>query len=702
MINKNKRTISQLKAYFLIANMILAMIAFSYIVSAPTVYSKSSIPNNAINVKDTPKGITYDLPAKTSSTGAGPASAAMALNEAGKKTAVEGATAKGPLEAMGSFFGKNMMSNLMQAGMIGALGAMIGGFAGGKNGAMWGFVSGFAGSITYQIAADYAVKNGITGLFGQSWLTPGVLGIGVAVIIFVLTYKKASTEIVEFNCLPWQAPIGGANCEKCNSALEACSEYRCKSLGQACELLNKGTKNEACTWVNPRDVNSPMIKVENVIKGYKYVPDTAIRPPATGVVISQENGNCVKAFTPLEFTISTDEPAQCKVDYNLSTGFNEMTYYVGGDSLFSYNHTEKMSLPGPDAINAVAPELKNDGTYTLYVRCQDANGNFNQDAFSVRFCVDKGPDTTAPIIVSESIPSNSPILFNKSSINLEVYVNEPSECKWSRQDRTYDNMENSMSCSKNIWDMNSNMVYTCKTTLTGIESRKENDYYFRCKDQPGAEESKRNVNVQSFLYKIIGTQPLNILESGPNETISGATNSIPVYLTIKTDNGYNNGESTCYYSTTGNEKDYIQFLTNEGITHTQRQDLTSGNYKYYFKCVDLGGNTAYNATSFRVESDNSAPIVVRIYNDNAQLKIITSEKSDCSYSNKDCNFEIKDGISMPYANDVLHTAEWKVNKNYYIRCADSYNNQPNPNTCSIIVRPYELVSKQSNSNVIVL
>jgi hypothetical protein len=139
-------------------------------------------------------------------------------------------------------------------------------------------------------------------------------------LIFVAMYKKESKEIVEFQCLPYQPPIGGRDCEKCNDDFKECSEYRCKSLGQACELLNAGTEDEKCTWVNPRDVNSPMIKIDSVLSGYKWVPDTAVRPPATGVVISQENGDCVEAFTALEFSLLTDEPSQCKIDYNLTKG----------------------------------------------------------------------------------------------------------------------------------------------------------------------------------------------------------------------------------------------------------------------------------------------------------------------------------------------------------------------------------------------
>jgi len=575
--------------------------------------------------------------------------------------------------------GSNLQSMIMKAGFGATIFGTIGALAGGKDGAQWGAL---AGAIGGAVAGLTEQRLGGASIF---------LGLGVATAIFILTYKKESEDIVEFFCSPWQAPIGGADCELCNK-FEDCTEYTCKSLGQACEIINPGTKEQKCVWKNPHDVNSPIIEFKEVSKDHTFKPDKSIRPPARGVVINPVGRDCIRAFFPLEFKFTTSEPGQCKIDYNLTTGFEEMSYFVGGNTLFVYNHTEKLSLPGPDALNRENPELKNDGEYRLLVRCQDANGNFNQDAFFVSFCVEKGPDTTPPIIVNTNVQTNSPVQFNQSSLNLEVYVNEPSECKWSREDRIYDNMESSMNCDTHVWQMNNQNVYVCRATLTGIQDRAKNNYYFRCKDKPLAEPGDRNVNTQSYLYTIIGTQPLNILSVEPNETIRGSTDVVPVFLKIKTDNGYNNGEALCYYyndrenAPPAKEEDYVLFHETKSAKHTQRQDLVQGTYKYFFKCVDLGGNAVYDSTSFTVEIDRIAPKVIRVYRE-TELKIITDEKAECSYSDKDCNFEIESGLEMTTLDNSIHTALWIINKNYYIRCKDSYNNQPFPNTCSITVRP---------------
>ncbi len=719
----NKRNRSLAYALFLIINLIFSIVAFSGLINAPDPFSGGTTPSTPGTPPGggTPGGGTGGInpglggtPGTTPVTtpgGTAPPVGAIPIPTPG--TGIPGTTPgippggttppttppepEPPEEpggpGIGDWFKGINLQSIIQKGAIGAgIFGTIGSLAGGDDGALWGALAGGVGGAVAGLLESH---------IGE---IPSILvGIGVATMIFLLTYKKTTEEIVEFYCLPWQAPIGGQDCQLCND-FKHCSEYMCKSLGQACEIINQGTEEQKCIWKNPQDVNSPIIKMTEVSKEHKFIPDKT-RPDGTGVVVSRNDGSCIKAFFPLEFKFVTrdkgtgvGEPSQCKIDYNLTKGFEEMKFFVGGDNLFKYNHTEKLSLPGPDAINAVAPELKNNGDYNLFIRCQDANGNFNQDAYSVSFCVEKGPDTTPPLIVNTNVPSGNPVQFNQTNLNLEVYVNEPSECKWSREDRDYDNMENQMKCSTNLWEMNAQQVYTCKTKLTGIQDRKDNNYYFKCKDQPWKEKGDRNENKQSYLYKIIGTQPLNILEIIPNGTVKGATDSIPVFLEIKTDNGYKNGESLCYYyndkenSPPIKEEDYVLFHETKSNKHKQRQDLLQGNYVYFFKCVDLGGNAVYSSVRFNVEVDRKAPEVIRVYREN-ELKIITDESSECSYSNTNCNFEIESGIKMDSFNFEVHTAEWILNKNYYIRCKDKYDNQPNPNVCSIIVRPSQLVQE---------
>ena len=563
-----------------------------------------------------------------------------------------------------------------------------------------------AGKTTLGLIKWLGTPEKAGGGFISKYATEISWGVGLLTFYLVLAEKYKETKEreanVEFKCMAWQAPRGGANCEKCNeNPLQPCSEYRCRALGQTCKLINQGTGFERCIDSAPNDVTSPGIKPwKNVLTlGYKYV-DVKERPPGgkgpSGMRIVSEEGGCLKAFTPFEFGIITTDignvpqPAQCKIDFNHTEKFDDMNYYMDDNNLFVENHSQRVSLPNTDTLNKTFPEIKNDGEYSLYIRCKDGNGNENRDEFVVRFCIDKTPDVTAPIIKTTSIPSGSPVLYNVDNVSLAIYTNEPANCRWSRNDASYSNMENQMSCSNNVWEMNAELLYTCTTTLTGIKNKEENKFYFRCQDL----SPQNNTMSQSYPFTLIGTQPLNIIKVSPNGTIGSSTTVATVELGVWTDNGFRNGEATCYFSKTQNEKDYIAMSETGGNIHKQSLDLTEGNYIYYFKCVDLGGNTAYNSTNFSIFVDRYSPTIVRTYKYEDKLIIITDEESKCRYSTESCNFDLSkdEGISMPYDFDAskTHYAEWKADQVYYIKCLDKYNNQPEPTECSLIARPFNM------------
>ncbi|MEK6889250.1 MAG: hypothetical protein AABW80_04050 [Nanoarchaeota archaeon] len=514
-----------------------------------------------------------------------------------------------------------------------------------------------------------------------------VSGVGIAVVVFLILYKDTKTKTVTFQCLPWEPALGGNACEQCNKdSLKPCSEYRCKSLGQACDLVNKGSVEEKCVWISPKDVNSPTITPDvNVLKpvneNLQYKPLVS-RPTAIGTRIVKGENGCLQAFTPLQFGFTTNEPAQCKVDYEAKT-YEEMQFFIGENNYYILNHTQRMRLPSPITSNgSAAPLFQNDGTFSLYVQCQDANGNKNDDHYVVEFCVDKSPDTTSPSIEGTSINSGSAVRFEVDEAPIEVYVNEPGQCKWSLNDRIFDDMEHSFSCSTDPGEINANLAYTCSGNLTGIRDRENNEFYFRCRDLEG------NTNVESYKFSLRGSQQLSVLSTEPNGTIFGSTNTVKVELALTTDDGADEGKAICFYnsSLTGG---FVQMFTTDDFSHRQIQELPAGNYNYNFRCIDSGGNAAETNTKFSVFVDKEAPRVVRTYKDQA-LKIITNEDATCSYSLQSCNFNIDEGIKLEYSNAEVKNqlfAPWKSGVKYHVKCIDKYGNQPSPNECSVIISP---------------
>ncbi len=594
----------------------------------------------------------------------------------------------------GAFFGKTLLNGLGYSLLIVGAIQLIGSFAGLKQ----------TQTNSLSMAAFGGIMSGqlVYGLFGKAggeWLgiSQGVLawgtGIIIGVAILIMTYKKESKQIVTFQCLPWEPPLGGQHCEECNKdPFRPCSEYRCKSLGQACELRNAGTTDEKCIWINPKDVNSPIIETwKDALKPneLKYIPDSAIRPPARGVKIVRSNG-CLQAFTPLEFGVITNEPAQCKVDYNHTNKFDDMQFYFGSN-YFEYNHSLKMKLPGPNNPDVdLTPILSNDGSFTLFTRCRDANGNENVDEFAISFCVDKSPDTTPPVIEKTSILSNSPVQFKKDIVPLDVYINEPSQCKWSRQSKAYDDMENGMTCGMNSYQVNADLLYICSANLTGIKDMSDNKFYFRCRD------AANNVMVQSYELNLKGSQPVNIVNVQPNGTITGSTETVSINLEVETDDGAQEGKAICGFSETRNGKYIPMFETND-YKHKQSLDLITGRYNYYIRCYDAGGNSADSNISFSVFVDKQAPKVTRVYKEEG-LKIVTDEDAQCVYSLSNCNYVFNEGLVMIYSNPSIktnHFAEWKSSAVYYIKCRDAYGNEPGPNACNLIARAVDSAKTSS-------
>jgi len=712
MIKKNKKTREKIFAFNGIFLMIMSLFAFSVIISDVGVVV--SAPYDGLTTPPPPvtsspassPGLDSFLAQieKTSKAALGPAAPPAAVNP-GSLSNPSGWLFPGLTDELYKGLFNGAAHGLFVYIGIQILGPMLG-FEETTTDALAisGSLGIFAGEVTYGAISEgiigTAAKKGAAGsikLFGDFTLSATqagwIAGIGVAVITFILLYKEHDKKVVKFTCLPWQAPIGGSNCEECNKqagGLLGCSEYQCKSLGQACEIVNPGTEEEKCVWVNRQDVNPPTIEpLESALfDDYRYSPDNAINPPDRGVKINylKANDNCIPAFTPLSFGVDLNEPAKCKIDVLRKNDFESMSNFMSS-GLLRYNHTYSLSLPGSKALEAENITVKNDGNYELYVRCEDANGNSNTATFLFKYCVDPGPDTTPPLIITTSVLNGVPIAFNKSSLDLEVYINEPSSCRWSHDDEDYENMDEQMTCSSSIFDFNAQMTYKCSTTLTGLKDKVDNNFYFRCKDKPFSSESDKNVNAESYEFTLKGTIPLVIDSISPdNETVKDSTDSVKVTLEVETSAGSDEGKSLCYYSNSGNENSYIKFFETESFTHKQDLFLTEGEYEYFIKCTDNGGNSDYENIMFEVETDTSAPIVVRAYKEENNLKLITDDEGECVYSTFSCSYLFDEGSKFTTIDDKNHFTSWDTQNDLYVKCRDNFGNQPNPDSCSVRVR----------------
>ena len=512
-------------------------------------------------------------------------------------------------------------------------------------------------------------------------LAKAIFGIGK-------TKKKYAT----FTCMPWQPPLGGANCEKCSN-FTSCSEYRCINLGQTCALLNKGTEFEACVNNASSDVSSPRITplYGTMTEGFEY---RNIRNE--GFEIKEAGRDCIPEFTNVLFGIQTDKPAQCVIGNDSIQTFDEMKdHYFGGRNLFLTNHTTYLSFPSAEALENeyedLAPvEISKLGETNIYVKCRGVNGKENDAAYFIKSCVKEGP--TYPYITRASPENGGYIAYNADEINATFWVNEPSECRYSSEDKEYESMENLMECQDSLENYGLDGL-ACNTTLN-VSSNTQ--FYVRCKDK-----SEYNMTMEdSYPYELQrSASELRIILIDPEngEVIRVASEPATVNLEVVTGGGAEDGKATCYYKFAENALP-IRFRETDSNKHKQVfSSILGGNYKIWVECEDVAENKAAGTTEFTVYVDTNAPSVTRVYYSNG-LKIATNEDSTCAYSFIDsrCSFDIKNiteknNAELMTGTGKEHTTEWQAEQTYYIKCMDEYGNQPG--RCSIVVRPYEIMKK---------
>jgi len=335
------------------------------------------------------------------------------------------------------------------------------------------------------------VKQGVVSPATLFWVSLALMAVTI-----LLGIGRTKKVIVEFHCLPWQAPFGGADCEKCNNRKDSifglslkCSPYKCHSLGQACEFINEGTDQEMCVAVSSEDVTPPLVSpmFGMITEGYSYhsITDNGFR-------IKPLNKECIDPFELVSFGIVTNEPAQCKWDYE-NKRFEEMGNYFGTNS-FTYNHTIQLYHPSNPALESQGLPLMPQ-QLKLYIKCEDVNGNVNDVPYIINLCVNPEPDKTPPLFNKIVPESGSAIKYGQEEKTIRVYLNEPAECRWDYEDKDFEAMQYNMTCIPEI-EARTLYGWVCEADLFNI-SLGENTFYFRCKDHPWAEERERNTDKES-------------------------------------------------------------------------------------------------------------------------------------------------------------------------------------------------------------
>ena len=496
--------------------------------------------------------------------------------------------------------GKLALTGLMEiAG--GSWSATVASFAGVAIGAGIGMIAGaylaeyleLSPGGSMLMAVGGAMVGGAVVYFS---LTPALLAspffwVGIALIVVSLFFGGDDCPPIEviFECKPWKAPLGGSDCEKCNEdLLKPCSEYRCNSLGSACELVNKGTVQEMCASSSDDGIPpvlSPQFGTISADEIYGDISDSRFS-------LTSIDGGCIDAYTPLMFGIVTNELAYCRFDMETKE-FEEMDFDFGGNS-YLYNHTTVFSLPDPSHGQSQGADWN--GDLTLYIKCVDVHGHESPGFYTIDMCVNQGPDKTAPRIVATDPVNNAIVGFDVSEKSVSIFTNELSTCRWDLSDVDYSSMSDNMICDDIFGSPSSSQGYLCETVvpLAGGDSV----YYIKCMDQPWL-DNMYDRNVVSMIYKL--RKPEKKIEIDwiePSQDFESVTDMTTIELQVQTSGG--GGLHYCSFSFSGYDKMIKMFETGADRIHVQPLERPIGTSKIYVECTDETGDSVQSWTEFEI------------------------------------------------------------------------------------------------------
>lgn len=510
----------------------------------------------------------------------------------------------------------------------------------------------------------------------------------IIVILAIIVFKaigigETKEYKVHFYCYPWEAPSGGKKCETCGKDGLPCSEYACEALGQTCKFVNEGTSLEKCIDIAPNDITPPVISPWHEILSdglhFENISLEGLNGTSGVYIRSNDSDGCIAGYSMIRWGVLLDKYGMCRYSTKPNIPYDDMLLSQDlegedmGDDLtiaLQKNVSQWLRVPSLEMLGYSSFDVNRRVDYNMYIKCKNGNGYASARDYAISMCVKPGNDTTAPKI-EKFHPAVGRVMNGVDEQPVEVWTNEPAECKWSIQDKDYDTMESNMTCA-NKFDDQELFGWGC-TGVVPLPNEK-NSIYVRCMDKPWENETtKRNKNSQSTQINLDKTTPLEITSATPDgETITAGFEPVTVKVEVRTSGGYDD-TARCSWSTNQGGT-FIDFYDTLSTIHIQDfQSFSSGDKTVNLRCEDIVGNTAWKNISFTVKVDAVEPKISRIYYHAGSLVIKTNENAECRYSDQECNFEFVNGTAMG-GTTTEHRIGADFSKIYYIKCKDPYGN----------------------------
>ena len=342
-------------------------------------------------------------------------------------------------------------------------------------------------------------------------------------------------------------------------------------------------------------------------------PDTTPPVRSNGL----PTGTLAAGTTQTTLSLTTNENATCRYATTAGVAYASMT--------------NTFSTTGGTPHSTTVTGLANGGSYSFFVRCQDAAANANTNDFTISFSVAQPADTTPPVR-SNGLPTGT-LAAGTTQTTLSLTTNENATCRYATTAGVaYASMTNTFSTTGGT---------AHSTSVTGLANGGSYSFFVRCQD------TAANANTNDFTISFSVAQPADttppVRSNGlPTGTLTAGTTQTTLSLTT-------NENATCRYATTAGVA-YASMTNTFSTTGATAHSTTvtglanGGSYSYFVRCQDTAANANTNdfTISFSVAqpADTTPPVrsnglptgTLAAGTTQTTLSLTTNENATCRYA----------------------------------------------------------------------
>ncbi|MFW6220639.1 MAG: hypothetical protein ACOC3X_03095 [Nanoarchaeota archaeon] len=336
-------------------------------------------------------------------------------------------------------------------------------------------------------------------------------------------------------------------------------------------------------------------------------------------------------------------------------------------------------------------EKINNGGYYAFIYCMDRAGQENIHPFFIEIDIDDSFMELNPPKILGIIPKNNSLFsYLNDNILIELFLNEPSDCRYSLHDVDFFSMNNSFECvnSNNLLSPQFGGSYSCKTKYN--TSKDDIKLFIRCKDLPTINKEvdfKLYLENETKLEKILFN---DFLINQNNFSVSKNNMSLYYYLDDNYDcNLILNSSVTINGSCNLSNKKQLglyECIFKQDFSKINFNNLDN-NYFLNSKIVCKNNNsTNFNVHNesivYKLNRSNELKIVDfkpkgDIYSTNPTLYVKTTKSNNVKcgfFNNKNLGvYSMENIVDFEFSTKLVNLN--KGSHTYFVNCFDSYGNE---------------------------